>query len=413
MGSYTNVLPSLNVRFGFTDKQFMRFGYSKGMSRPDFGLLRNSVAINGPPIDTSNSSPYLIKDAPGNVTGYNFVFAAEAGYAGLEPVEADNFDLSYEAYLSPSTSFTLGLFYKKLENTIAYGRAVRDITNNGSTQSVTIRGPSNDPGNGGTLKGFEIAYQTFFDNLPGAWAGLGVQANYTFTDQDDINNSNLAVQAGYLPGSTTAFGGGNNTSTGGQGSAGNPLSFTSNVIDSHRLAGISDDSFNVVGLYEFGKFGARLAYSWRSEFLTANLDCCIGLPVWQKANGYLDGSVRYRRQRQRRAVARCVEHPEYHCGHAAAGIRRFDADAGRESREAGFGLGQERPPLSARRAFQILTAFVGAVPPTAPTIFRRTRGAFAPAHRDCRRWFRRLDVRCCLRAGAASGSLSPHAHRVR
>ncbi len=123
---YTNVLPSFNVRFGFTDRQFMRFGYSKGISRPDFGLLRNSVAINAPPIDTSTSSPYLIRDAQGNVTGYNFVFAAEAGYAGLEPVEADNFDLSYEAYLSPSTSFTLGLFYKRLENTIAYGRAVRE-----------------------------------------------------------------------------------------------------------------------------------------------------------------------------------------------------------------------------------------------------------------------------------------------
>ena len=130
----------------------------------------------------------------------------------------------------------------------------------------------------GTLKGFEIAYQTFFDTLPGAWSGLGVQVNYTKTKQEDINNSNLAVQAGYLPGSTTAFGGGNNTSTGGNGNAGNPLSFTSNVIDSHRLAGISDDSFNVVGLYEYGKVGARLAYSWRSEFLTANLDCCIGFP---------------------------------------------------------------------------------------------------------------------------------------
>jgi TonB-dependent receptor len=170
---------------------------------------------------------------------------------------------------------------------------VRDITNNGSTQNVTIRGPSNDPGSGGTLKGFEIAYQTFFDKLPGAWAGLGLQVNYTYTDQEDINNSNLAVQAGYLPGSTGAFGGGNNTSTGAQGNGGNPLSFTSNVIDSHRLAGISDDSFNVVGLYEFGKFGARLAYSWRSEFLTANLDCCIGLPVWQEASGYLDGSARF------------------------------------------------------------------------------------------------------------------------
>jgi TonB-dependent receptor len=291
--AYTNVLPSFNVRLGFTDTQFMRFGYSRGMSRPDFGLLRNSVSINAPPIDTSNSSPYLIRDASGAVTGYNFVFAAEAGYAGLEPVEANNFDLSYEWYLDSSSSFTVGLFYKQLENSIAYGRAVRDIENGGSTQAVTIRGPSNDPGSGGTLKGFEIAYQTFFDKLPGAWSGLGVQLNYTRTQQDDINNSNLAVQAGYLPGSTTAFGGGNNNSTGGQGNAGNPLSFTSNVIDSHRLAGISDHSYNVVGLYEFGKVGARLAYSWRSEFLTANLDCCVGLPVWQKENGYLDGSARY------------------------------------------------------------------------------------------------------------------------
>jgi len=291
--TYTNVLPSFNVRFGFTEKQFVRFGYSKGMSRPDFGLLRNSVAINAPPIDVSNSSPYLIRDASGAVTGYNFIFSAEAGYAGLKPITADNLDLSYEAYFNKSSSLTFGLFYKKLNNAIAYGRATRDIDNNGVTETVTIRGPSNDPGSGGTLKGFELAYQTFFDSLPGAWSGLGVQANYTRTMQSDINNSNLAVQAGYLPGSTTAFGGGNNGSTGGAGNAGNPLSFASNVIDSHRLAGISDHSFNVVGLYEYQKVGARLAYSWRSDFLTANLDCCTGLPMYQKSAGYLDGSARY------------------------------------------------------------------------------------------------------------------------
>jgi TonB-dependent receptor len=287
------VLPSFNVRFGFSDKQFMRFGYSKGMSRPDFGLLRNSVSVNAPPIDVSNSSPYLIRNAQGQVTGYNFVFSAEAGYAGLKPIEADNFDLSYEAYFNKSSSLTFGLFYKRLENAIAYGRADRLLENNGSEQVVVIRGPSNDPGSGGTLKGFEIAYQTFFDSLPGAWSGLGVQLNYTRAKQENINNSNLAIQAGYLPGSTTAFGGGNNGSTGGNGNNGNPLSFASNVIDSHRLAGISDHSYNVVGLYEYGKVGARLAYSWRSEFVTANLDCCVGLPVWQKDNGYLDASARY------------------------------------------------------------------------------------------------------------------------
>ena len=49
----------------------------------------------------------------------------------------------------------------------------------------------------------------------------------------------------------------------------------------------------MVGLYEKGPLGIRLAYNWRSSYLTQNLDCCIGLPVFQKAAGFLDGSVRY------------------------------------------------------------------------------------------------------------------------
>jgi len=49
----------------------------------------------------------------------------------------------------------------------------------------------------------------------------------------------------------------------------------------------------VVGLYERGPLGFRLAYNWRSRYLTQNLDCCIGLPVFQRAAGFLDGSIRY------------------------------------------------------------------------------------------------------------------------
>jgi hypothetical protein len=37
----------------------------------------------------------------------------------------------------------------------------------------------------------------------------------------------------------------------------------------------------------------RVAYNWRSRYLTQNLDCCIGLPVFQKAAGFMDGSIRY------------------------------------------------------------------------------------------------------------------------
>ncbi len=59
------------------------------------------------------------------------------------------------------------------------------------------------------------------------------------------------------------------------------------------MAGISTHTFNVVGLYEKGPVGFRIAYNWRSRYLTDNLDCCIGLPVFQKAAGFLDGSIRF------------------------------------------------------------------------------------------------------------------------
>jgi hypothetical protein len=58
------------------------------------------------------------------------------------------------------------------------------------------------------------------------------------------------------------------------------------------LAGISKHTVNAVGLYEKGPLALRLAYNWRSRYLTQNLDCCIGLPVFQKAAGFLDASIR-------------------------------------------------------------------------------------------------------------------------
>ncbi|MBO9706821.1 MAG: TonB-dependent receptor [Caulobacter sp.] len=282
--SFSNWLPSFNVRFDLGENRFVRFAASRAMSRPDFGLLRNYVGINPPVPDTSANSPYVIYNSPtaahipANVVGYNFQFNADSGYAALKPITADQFDISYEQYFGPSSSFTIDFFYKKLNGSIAYGEFLRAYTNNGVTQNVTVRGPRNGDG-GGELKGFEVAYQTFFDFLPAPWDGLGIQANYTHTKQDGINNSNLANQPGYAAGGTIAFGGG--------------LDVSKSVIDSHRLAGISDDSYNIVGLYEKGKVAMRLAYSWRSSFLTNNLDCCIGLPMWQKGTGFLDGSIRY------------------------------------------------------------------------------------------------------------------------
>jgi TonB-dependent receptor len=283
--THTNALPSFNVRFGLDEKDFIRFAYSKAISRPDIGLLRNYVQINSPYINTGPDSPYVVYNSPtaahvaANVTGYKFVFNSTAGNAGLLPESADQFDLSYERYFGPTSSLTFGLFFKKLSNALSQAQFTRTFENNGATETAQILGPINTK-DGGKIEGAEFAYQTFFDFLPGLLSGLGMQANYTYVNQINIHNSNLIDGGGLNAGSVGAFGAGNEA-VGGV------------VIDSHKLAGVSTNTFNLVGLYEKGPIGLRLAYNWRSSYLTDNLDCCIGLPVFQKAAGFLDGSVRY------------------------------------------------------------------------------------------------------------------------
>jgi hypothetical protein len=283
---YVNWLPSFNVRFGLDDQNFVRFAYSRAMSRPDIGLLRNTLAINAPVFSVTPDSPYIIYTSPtapktaANVAGYNFVFLANSGNASLKPLTADQFDLSYERYVGHSTSMAVGLFYKQLYDAISFGQSNRTITNGTSSQTVQINGPSNIDGDSGRLFGAELSYQSFFDFLPGLWSGLGAQANYTYVHQSGITNSNLLTASS--SGDVGAIGAGQ-PAAGGSGF----------VIDSHQLAGVSTHTFNVVGLYEKGPVGFRVAYNWRSRYLTQNLDCCIGLPVFQKAAGFLDASFRY------------------------------------------------------------------------------------------------------------------------
>ena len=60
------------------------------------------------------------------------------------------------------------------------------------------------------------------------------------------------------------------------------------------LEGYSPKSYNLVAMFERPKFGARLAWNWRDEYLISQSDCCIKLPIWQDAYGQLDGSMHFR-----------------------------------------------------------------------------------------------------------------------
>nr|WP_294170072.1 TonB-dependent receptor [uncultured Sphingomonas sp.] len=271
--THRNLLPSLNLRVDLSPTWLVRFAASRAMSRPDIGLLRNYTTLSAQlPGNDPNDARY-IKDTAGNIVGVAPSYLASGYNPSLKPVTATQFDLSLENYFSDVGYFSVAGFYKKFRNYIQYGSRFEDFTNNGVTERIERRGPEN--GRGGSILGFEGSFQRFFDFLPGALSGFGVQLNGTYVRNKGIENSGLKNQSGSDGGSQAQ-----------PGTGGTTLTVAS-------LEGLSKYAFNIVGMYEKYGLAVRLAYNWRSKFLVSAVDCCTYLPTWQDATGYLDGTIRY------------------------------------------------------------------------------------------------------------------------
>lgn len=248
--SYTNVLPTLNLRYFATDDLQLRFAAGRAMVRPSFSQLIPYTTLSFAFQD--NGLPEAINALTG--TG---------GNPYLKPTISTQFDLSAEWYFGRSNSLTLAAFYKDVKDYIFAGVSPETYTSNGVTRTFEITRQMN--GDSGTIKGFEVAYQQFFDFLPGVLSGLGLQANYTFVDSN--GGTNTAV----------------NTLDPNQ---------TGNAADrSLPLEGMSKHSFNIAGIYEKHGISARVAYNWRSEYLLTTSAANINAPVWFEDYGQLDASL--------------------------------------------------------------------------------------------------------------------------
>lgn len=269
-----HALPSFNIKFDLTDKLVSRFAFSRAMSRPDLGLLRNYLAISrvGPNF-ANRDDPNIKYDATGKPIAYDWQYNGRAGNPGLKPIVADQFDLTFEYYMAPASSFTVAGFYKKFRNYIQLGSFEMDVVNNGVTEVVQVQRPAN--GKGASIYGAEVAFQTFFDFLPAPFDGFGIQANYTYVKNKGVQTIALTNETG---GGTTSGG----------------IRYDETAVTADTLEGVSKHSYNLVGMYEKGPVSARVAYNWRSKYLVTALDCCVALPVWQKSTGYLDASFRLR-----------------------------------------------------------------------------------------------------------------------
>ncbi|MEE4212051.1 MAG: TonB-dependent receptor, partial [Parvularcula sp.] len=179
---YDNLLPSLNVRLGVADGQFIRFAYSRAISRPDFGLARTNFAIEDGGTDS--------------LTGAYLGPIVRTGNVGLDPILADQFDLSYEWYFSDVGSLTITGFYKNLQDyitpvvatvgTIGLPEELASLeTNNGATIPIDFESNGNADEDA-QISGFELAYQQVYDFLPAPFDGFGVQANYTYVSSDGV-----------------------------------------------------------------------------------------------------------------------------------------------------------------------------------------------------------------------------------
>ncbi len=257
--SFNNWLPSLNLKLAVTDELIFRFGVSKGISRPELGLTRNFFVAQ------QNITNLVVG---GGDLANGPLFKADVGNPNLRPVEAVNWDLSAEYYFNATGSVTASLFLKDLKNVITSSSEIVSATNSaGLTTDVLVAGPFNT--GSGTVKGVELAYNQFYDFLPGPLSGFGFQGNYTYIDSSDIPNSNLNPTAvnGVQPAPT---------------------------INNLPLQGLSKHNFNAALLYDKYGISARVAYSWRSRYLLTTRDVIFPFsPIWQDASGQLDGSIFY------------------------------------------------------------------------------------------------------------------------
>ena len=153
-GSYTDVLPSAQVRIRLTQNTGVRLVYGRGVSRPDF----------------QDMVQFVTEDQSYTVSRFKI------GNPSLKPEHANNFDLLYEQYLKPVGMFEAGYFFKDLSSPIVVAQTT---PTSGQFAGHQVSGSIN--AGSAWVTGFEIAYQQHLGFLPGAMGGLGISANYSYT----------------------------------------------------------------------------------------------------------------------------------------------------------------------------------------------------------------------------------------
>ncbi len=298
--TYHNLLPSVNLRMKASKDLQFRFAYAEAISRPDFSQLQGYTDLKQDVKTTTDPATGAVTVQSVNLSGNS------DGNPLLKPITSKQFDLTAEWYFAKAGSLTVAGFDKRLKDIIvtqARSYSIPDAS--GKLQSFSVTSPVN--GASGTARGFEVAYQQFYENLPDWARGFGLQASYTHVDSKRklYNPVDSAYCTGGAGDSDNFNRWNNGCDTDGRTFSGLPLT------------GLSRHTFNLAFMYEQGPVSARVAYNWRSKYLegirnsfgtlfsdgkdtnpasptfgATNLN--YALPLWADAYGQVDASVFYK-----------------------------------------------------------------------------------------------------------------------
>jgi TonB-dependent receptor len=140
------------------------------------------------------------------------------GNPDLDPTTSTNFDILLEHYDERIGILSAGFFYKSLNDPIFPFTEENELGGN------TVQPRNIDSGE---IRGVEFAIQQELTFLPAPLDGLGIYANYTYTDSDAT-----------LPGGRET-----------------------------RLGGQSENVFNTALSYELGRFWTQLSLNYRDDFI--------------------------------------------------------------------------------------------------------------------------------------------------
>jgi len=236
--SYDDTLPALNLAIEATDDVLVRFAMARVMARPSLGNL-----TPGGSLDSFTGPP----------------FAYNAGNPGLDPYRADNIDLSVEWYFAPESLFAVSYFEKDVKS--YFQQSAQIETRYSQTGLAADLAPASSPlrvavdagqdplvtlstrenGSNAELDGWEVAFQAPFTFLPAPFDRFGIQANYT-------------------------------------------------SVDSDKIQGFSDDSYNATIYYEDDRLSARVSTAYRDKYQTGTSG---GYPLFTEETTTVDFASSY------------------------------------------------------------------------------------------------------------------------